>query len=43
MDPNETTDLLASAGLIVKARLIREPDASEKVPQAYLLAQKAPG
>jgi ubiquinone/menaquinone biosynthesis C-methylase UbiE len=43
MDPSETTDLLASAGLIVKARLIREPDASEQVPQAYLLAQKGPG
>lgn len=43
IDPNETTDLLASAGLIVKARLIREPDSSEKVSQAYLLAQKAPG
>jgi hypothetical protein len=43
MDPNETTDLLAAAGLIVKACLVRQPDASEKVPQAYLLAQKAPG
>lgn len=43
MDPDETTDLLAAAGLVVKARLVREPDASEKVPQAYLIAQKAPG
>jgi SAM-dependent methyltransferase len=42
MDPNETTDLMASAGLIVKACLVRHPDASEKVSQAYLLAQKAP-
>lgn len=41
MDPNEITDLLGSAGLVVKARLVREPDASEKVPQAYLIAQKA--
>jgi ubiquinone/menaquinone biosynthesis C-methylase UbiE len=41
MDPNESTDLLASAGLIVKARLVRQPDVSEKVQQAYLLAQKA--
>jgi SAM-dependent methyltransferase len=40
MDPNEITDLLASAGLVVKARLVRQPDASEKVPQAYLIAQK---
>lgn len=43
MDPSETTDLLASAGLIVRARLIRQPDASEKVSQAYLLAQKGRG
>jgi ubiquinone/menaquinone biosynthesis C-methylase UbiE len=42
MDPNETTGRLASAGLIVQASLVRQPDASEKVPQAYLLAQKAP-
>jgi SAM-dependent methyltransferase len=41
MDPNEITDLLGSAGLVVKARLVREADSSEKVPQAYLLAQKA--
>jgi ubiquinone/menaquinone biosynthesis C-methylase UbiE len=43
MDPNATIDLLASAGLIVKARLVREPDAQEKVPQAYLLAQREGG
>jgi ubiquinone/menaquinone biosynthesis C-methylase UbiE len=41
MDPDETADLLVSAGLVVKARLVREPDASETVPQAYVLAQKA--
>jgi SAM-dependent methyltransferase len=40
MDPNETTDLLAAAGLIVEASLVRQPDATEKVPQAYLLAKK---
>ena len=43
MDPNDIADLMASAGLLVKARLVREPDGAEKVPQAYLLAQKAPG
>jgi hypothetical protein len=32
MDPNEIKDMLASAGLVVKARLVREPDALEKVP-----------
>ena len=42
MDPNETTDLLASTGLVVQACLVRQPDVSEKVPQAYLLARKAP-
>jgi SAM-dependent methyltransferase len=40
MDPGEITDLLGSAGLTVQARLVREPDTSEKTPQAYLLAQK---
>ncbi len=43
MDPNDTADLMASAGLLVKARLVRQPDATEKIPQACLLAQKAPG
>ena len=42
MDPDDVTDLLGSAGLIVEARLVRQPDAKEKTPQAYLLAQKGP-
>jgi SAM-dependent methyltransferase len=42
LDPDDVTELLASAGLLVQARLVRQPDASEKVAQAYLLAQKAP-
>ena len=42
MDPNQISDLLASAGLIVQALLVRQPDTSEKVPQAYLLARKTP-
>jgi hypothetical protein len=41
-DPNEIADPPASTGLIVRARLVRQPDASEKVSQAYLLAQRAP-
>jgi SAM-dependent methyltransferase len=41
LDPNETSDLLASAGLVIEARLLRQPDSSEMVPQAYLLARKA--
>jgi ubiquinone/menaquinone biosynthesis C-methylase UbiE len=40
LDPDETSDLLASAGLIVQACLVRQPEVSEKVPQAYLLAKK---
>jgi ubiquinone/menaquinone biosynthesis C-methylase UbiE len=43
LDPDEITDLLASAGFFVQARLVRPPDASEKVPQAYLIAQKGLG
>jgi SAM-dependent methyltransferase len=42
LDPEDVTELLASAGLLVEARLVRRPDATEKVAQAYILAQKAP-
>ncbi len=41
LDPNTVTDHLESAGLLVQARLVRQPDNSEKIPQAYLLSQKA--
>ena len=34
------TDQLESAGLLVQARLVRQPDESEKTPQACLIAQK---
>jgi SAM-dependent methyltransferase len=43
MDPNEITELLASVGLHVQARLVRRADASEKVPQAYLITRKTGG
>jgi SAM-dependent methyltransferase len=39
-DPDRVAGLLADAGFVVTARLVREPSASEKVPQAYLLAQR---
>jgi hypothetical protein len=29
-----------AAGLVVEARLVREPEPPEKTPQAYLLARK---
>ena len=41
LDPSTVTDQLESAGLLVQTRLVRQPDHSEKTPQACLLAQKA--
>ncbi|MFE0698747.1 hypothetical protein [Streptomyces sp. NPDC058872] len=41
--PDRVADLLASAELVESARLVREPDPTEKTPQAFLLARKAPG
>ena len=41
--PDTIAELLHEAGLVVDARLIREPDAREKVQQAYLLARKPSG
>lgn len=38
--PDHVVDLLSQAGLAVEARLVREPDDTEKVPQAHLLAGK---
>ena len=38
--PDGVADLLTRAGLAVEARLVREPDDTEKVPQAYLLARR---
>ncbi|NRQ33172.1 methyltransferase domain-containing protein [Nonomuraea sp. NN258] len=39
--PDRVAGLLGAAGLPVTARLLREPDADERVPRAYLLARKA--
>jgi SAM-dependent methyltransferase len=39
--PDRVVDLLAQAGLDVAARLIREPDDTEKVPQAFLVARRS--
>lgn len=38
--PDRVAELLEQAGLVVDARLLREPDETEKVPQAHLLAHK---
>jgi SAM-dependent methyltransferase len=37
--PDSVVVLLRTAGLVTGARLLREPQAPEKVPQAYLLAR----
>lgn len=39
--PSTVTKLLAEAGFGVQAQLVREPEGSEKTPQAYLLARTA--
>jgi hypothetical protein len=39
--PDHVAGLLAEAGLVTGARLLREPQAPETVPQAYLLARAA--
>ena len=38
--PDEVAGLLRDAALDVQARLVREPEGSEKCPQAYLLARR---
>jgi SAM-dependent methyltransferase len=40
VSPDHVADLLADAGLVVDARLIREPDESEKGRQAFVMAHK---
>lgn len=39
--PDRIRDLLAAAGFTEHARLLREPVAPEKVPQAYVFARRA--
>jgi SAM-dependent methyltransferase len=41
--PDRVADLLVSAGLVVHARVLREPDRGARSPQAYLLARKPAG
>jgi hypothetical protein len=41
LPPDQVAELLSRAGLSVQARLLREPEGPEKVPQAYLLARKS--
>jgi SAM-dependent methyltransferase len=41
LPPESVVVLLRTAGLVTGARLLREPQAPEKVPQAYLLARAA--
>ncbi|SED97759.1 class I SAM-dependent methyltransferase [Streptomyces sp. TLI_105] len=38
--PDRLAGLLGAAGLVESARLVREPDAGEKTPQAFLLARR---
>jgi predicted methyltransferase len=40
LSPDHVADLLSQAGLIVDASLVREPDTTEKVQQAFLMAHK---
>ncbi|MFE4062301.1 class I SAM-dependent methyltransferase [Streptomyces sp. NPDC059096] len=40
LSPDRVTDGLEMAGFVMDARLVREPSADEKVPQAYLLAHR---
>lgn len=40
--PDRVAEQLSAVGLTVHARLVRDPDETEKVPQAYLMARKAP-
>jgi hypothetical protein len=38
--PDYIADLLAQAGFDMRAQVVRERDAEEKTPQAYLLTRK---
>lgn len=43
LPPDRIAELLAAAGLAVQARLVREPEPPEKLPQAFLLARLVAG
>jgi hypothetical protein len=38
--PDHVAELLAAAGLVVRTRVVREPEDGEPTAQAYLLARK---
>ncbi|WP_283138514.1 class I SAM-dependent DNA methyltransferase [Rhizohabitans arisaemae] len=40
LNPDRIAEQLTRTGFTIQARLVREPRRTEKVPQAYLLAQK---
>ncbi|MEU9013451.1 hypothetical protein AB0D12_27555 [Streptomyces sp. NPDC048479] len=40
LSPDRVAASLSQAGLVVDARLLREPDETERVQQAHLLARK---
>lgn len=40
MAPERVAELLRQAGLVVHARLLRQPEVPEKVEQAYLVVRK---
>ena len=41
LSPDVVTELLSQSGLVANARLVREPDETETIRQAYLLARKS--
>jgi SAM-dependent methyltransferase len=41
LSPDAVTERLGEAGLVVDARLVREPDEREKTRQAFLIARKS--
>lgn len=43
LSPVYIIDLLAAAGLVIEARLLRQPEPPETTPQAYLIGRKPPG
>jgi SAM-dependent methyltransferase len=43
LPPDRISEMLREAGFRVVARLVREPDGSERTPQAFILARKLPG
>ena len=42
LSPDTVASLLNDAGLSMDARLVRQPDSRERVPQAFIVAQRQP-